>query len=108
MNKTRVTKVVASVLLACSVGMQQAKAEEAKPKVFKGPVKVFLMAGQSNIGGYAGNPLLEYQSTAPETKEFFSHLRDGDKWVVRDDVFVKFADRRGPLTIGFGAPLTDA
>jgi alpha-galactosidase len=84
--------------------MPPAKAEEKKPKVFKGPVKVFVMAGQSNIGGYAGNPLLEYQANAPGTKAFFAHLRDGEKWVVRDDVFVKFGDRRGPLTIGYGAP----
>ncbi len=104
MNTTRVVNVIASVLLACSVVMQPANAEEKKPTVFKGPVKVFLMAGQSNIGGYAGNPLLEYQANAPGTKEFFAHLRDGDKWVVRDDVFVKFGDRRGPLTIGYGAP----
>ena len=104
MNKTRVVNVIASVMLACGILMQPATAEETKPKVFKGPVKVFVMAGQSNIGGYAGNPLLEYQAKAPETKAFFAHLRDGDKWVVRDDVFVKFGDRRGPLTIGYGAP----
>ena len=72
MNKASVTKVVACVLLACTVLMPPAKAEKKEPKVFKGPVKVFLMAGQSNIAGYAGNPLLEYQANAPETKEFFA------------------------------------
>ena len=34
----------------------------------------------------------------------FAHLRKDDKWIVRDDVFVKFLDRHGPLTIGFGSP----
>ena len=38
------------------------------------------------------------------TKQLFAHLRKDDKWIVRDDVFVKFLDRHGPLTIGFGSP----
>ena len=66
-------------------------------------VKVFVMAGQSNIAGFAGNSLFDYQATAPETKDFFSHLRDGDKWIIRDDVFIKFGNRKGPLTLGYGA-----
>jgi alpha-galactosidase len=31
-------------------------------------------------------------------------LRKDDKWIVRDDVFIKFLDRKGPLTIGYGSP----
>ena len=100
----KVSNGIGCTLLACSMLIQPAMAEERKPKVFNGPVKVFVMAGQSNIAGYAGNPLLEHQAQAPETMAFFAHLRDGDDWVVRDDVFVKFGDRMGPLTIGYGAP----
>jgi hypothetical protein len=67
-------------------------------------VKVFILAGQSNMEGKAPNALLEHQAKDPKTKDLFAHLRKDDKWIVRDDVFVKFLDRHGPLTIGFGSP----
>ncbi|MCD6393853.1 MAG: sialate O-acetylesterase [Planctomycetes bacterium] len=67
-------------------------------------VKVFILAGQSNMEGKAQNPLLDHQATDPKTRDLFAHLRDGDKWAVRDDVFIKFLGRKGPLTIGYGSP----
>jgi len=67
-------------------------------------VKVFILAGQSNMEGKAPNALLEHQAKDPKTKHLFAHLRKDDQWIVRDDVFVKFLDRHGPLTIGFGSP----
>ena len=73
-------------------------AEDAKP------VKVFILAGQSNMEGKAVNTLLDHQATDARTKDFFAHLRDGDKWAVRDDVFIKFLGRKGPLTVGYGSP----
>ncbi len=66
--------------------------------------KVFVLAGQSNMEGKAPNTLLEHQATDSKTKELFVHLRSGDKWIERDDVFIKFLDRHGPLTIGYGSP----
>ncbi len=67
-------------------------------------VRVFILAGQSNMEGKAANKLLDYQATAPETKDFYAKYRTGDEWTVRDDVFIKFLDRKGPLTIGYGSP----
>jgi Carbohydrate esterase, sialic acid-specific acetylesterase len=67
-------------------------------------VKVFVLAGQSNMEGKAPNALLDHQATDPKTKDLFAHLRQGDKWIERDDVFIKFLDRRGPLTVGYGSP----
>jgi alpha-galactosidase len=67
-------------------------------------VQVFILAGQSNMEGKAPNALFDYQATDPKTKNLFAHLRKDDKWVVRDDVFIRFLDRHGPLTIGFGSP----
>jgi len=67
-------------------------------------VKVFILAGQSNMEGKAPNELLESQANDPKTKDFFAHLRKDGKWIVRNDVFIKFLDRKGPLTIGFGSP----
>jgi len=89
--------VSALVLVALLGTSDQAWAAE-------GTVKVFLLAGQSNMEGKAKNSLLDYQATDPKTAKLFAHLRDGDKWAVRDDVFIKFLDRKGPLTIGYGSP----
>jgi hypothetical protein len=68
------------------------------------PVKVFVLAGQSNMEGKAPNTLLEHQATDPKTRDRFAHLRKDGKWIVRDDVFIKFLERKGPLTVGFGSP----
>ncbi len=69
-----------------------------------GTVKVFILAGQSNMEGKANNDLLDHQATDAKTKDLFTHLRKDDKWIVRDDVFIKFLKRKGPLTIGYGSP----
>jgi alpha-galactosidase len=68
------------------------------------PVRVFILAGQSSMEGKAPNALLDHQATDAKTKDLFTHLRKGDQWIVRDDVFIKFLDRKGPLTVGFGSP----
>ncbi|HUT10628.1 MAG TPA: sialate O-acetylesterase [Thermoguttaceae bacterium] len=67
-------------------------------------VKVFILAGQSNMEGKAKNTLLDYQAEAPKTKELFAHLRKDGEWIVRDDAFIKYLDRSGGLTIGYGSP----
>jgi len=67
-------------------------------------VKVFILAGQSNMEGKAANELLNHQATDPKTQELFAHLRKDGEWIVRDDVFIKFLDRSGGLTIGYGSP----
>lgn len=77
-------------------------ASGAEPK--QKPIKVFILAGQSNMEGKAPNALLERQATGAKTRDFFAHLRQDDKWIVREDVFVKFLDRKGPLTVGYGSP----
>jgi alpha-galactosidase len=71
-----------------------------------GPLKVFVLAGQSNMEGKAQNKLWEHQATDSKTAAFFAPFRDDDNasWVVRDDVWIKFLGRRGPLTLGFGSP----
>ena len=68
------------------------------------PVKVFILAGQSNMEGKAKVSLLEYQADQPATRDLFKHLRKDGKWVERDDVWIKFLDRKGKLSVGFGSP----
>jgi alpha-galactosidase len=68
------------------------------------PVKVFILAGQSNMEGKAKVSLLEYQATQPATRNLFAPLRKDGKWVERQDVWIKFLDRKGNLTVGYGSP----
>jgi hypothetical protein len=86
-----------SVVVTASL-TARVSAEEAKT------VKVFILAGQSNMEGKASNTLLEHQATDDKTKGLFAHLRKGDEWIVRDDVFIRFLERSGGLTIGYGSP----
>ncbi|MGC6425469.1 MAG: sialate O-acetylesterase [Akkermansiaceae bacterium] len=67
------------------------------------PVKVFILAGQSNMEGKARNSLLDYQATDEKTMHHYAHLRDENGWIKRDDVSIKFLKRSGSLTIGFGS-----
>ena len=77
------------------------------------PVKVFILAGQSNMEGQGiiaadpnrngGKGSLEYLVREPSTAARFAHLVDKDgKWVVRDDVWISYLDRQGSLTVGYG------
>lgn len=68
------------------------------------PIKVFILAGQSNMEGKAKVSLMDYQAGQPATQELFSHWRKDGKWVERDDVWIKFLDRHGKLTVGYGSP----
>ena len=67
------------------------------------PVRVYVLAGQSNMEGKVQNKLLEYQANAAETKDLFAHLRQDNQWIKREDVFIKFLGRHGQLTIGYGS-----
>lgn len=53
--------------------------------------------------GKAQNKLLEHQATDAKTKELFAHLRKDGKWIERDDVMIKYLNRHGKLTIGYGS-----
>ncbi len=66
-------------------------------------VKVFVLAGQSNMEGKVQSKLMEFQSTDAKTKDLFKHLRDDKGWITRDDVFIKFLGEHGGLTQGYGS-----
>jgi alpha-galactosidase len=68
------------------------------------PIKVFVLAGQSNMEGHAKMSLLEYQAAQPATAPLFAHFRRDGHWVERDDVFIKFLERHGKLTVNYGSP----
>jgi len=77
------------------------------------PVLVFILAGQSNMEGHGfvaadpkrngGKGSLEFAVKDPATAKKFAHLADKEgKWKSRDDVFISYLERSGPLTAGFG------
>jgi len=78
------------------------------------PIKVFILAGQSNMEGAGviksdpqrndGKGSLEYLVKNEATAKQFATLVDSSKnWRTRDDVWITYLDRKGPLTVGFGA-----
>jgi len=78
------------------------------------PVRVFVLAGQSNMVGHgfvaadpkrnSGKGSLESLAKDPAKAKRFGHLVDADgRWRTRDDVWISFFDRKGPLTVGYGA-----
>ena len=92
------------VALVVSIAALPAAVTAARAADAEKSVKVFILAGQSNMEGKAKNKLLEHQAQAPKTKELFAHLRKDGEWIVRDDVFIKYLNRSGGLTIGYGSP----
>jgi|GEM_PF-564106 len=75
----------------------------AKAQAASAPVKVYILAGDSNMAGRAKLSLMRYQASQPQTKKLFEHLLGDDgRWVVRDDVWVKNFHQMGNLTAGFG------
>lgn len=70
-------------------------------------VKVFILAGQSNMEG-KGDPMhLVTHKDDPQIKPWYAKVKDGDGWAVRDDVFITYpvkskGAKHGPLTAGYG------
>ena len=102
-------------LLSASALAALALLASARPAATQAPkLKVFLLAGQSNMVGAGivpatrneGRGSLEGLVTAPETRKRFGHLVDREgQWITREDVLVTFRGGRevdGPLGPGFG------
>lgn len=67
-------------------------------------VKVYILAGQSNMQGKASLVTLAHQIKDETRKATFAHLHDGKgNYKVRDDVFIDFLDRHGKLEVGYGS-----
>lgn len=73
--------------------------------------KVFIYAGQSNAQGKAPIAIMSAQAEAPATKAFYKPYRKDGQWIVRDDVFFRYASQgpmgtHGPLKLGLGSHRT--
>jgi hypothetical protein len=107
------TKWIACVIVLAVVSGMFATPVLAAAKA-KGPLKVFILAGQSNMQGAGqikanpkrnkGKGSLQYIVRDTKTAEMTRHVIDknGD-WIVRDDVWIWYFDRKGGLTAGYGS-----
>ena len=107
-------KILAPIGKAFADALLNQPKPAAPAKYRTGPVKVFILAGQSNMEGQGfiqadpkrngGKGSLEFLAKDPATAERFKHLlgKDG-KWAVRDDVWIHYLGRKGKLTVGYGA-----
>lgn len=70
-------------------------------------VKVFILAGQSNMEGHGQVRSLDHLGEYPKYGDLLKKLKNADgSWVIRNDVTIywKAKDRKmGPLTVGWGA-----
>ena len=89
-----------------------------------GKVKVFILAGQSNMEGRGFPEPLTWQVGQEKFRDRYTHfIKDGDfdaflktvaetrdrkppkyLWSERHDVWINYLGKHGPLTVGYGAP----
>jgi len=120
---TRIPPAIVAAAIAVAMGCAGPAAEVSDPtdavETRARPLKVFLLAGQSNMEGQAvvdldheryyngGRGTLNHVMRDPAKAHLYRHLRGaGGEWTVRDDVWVYYKmPRAGPktggLTIGF-------
>ena len=109
MSKTRLMPVFTSVLLACCVGMQPAEAASKK-------LKVFILAGQSNMVGHSNGRTMGTLFNADGSKdEALAKMvfgKDAKLSKQRFDETLALAKQLDELTGGVGDPkitaMTDA
>ena len=83
-------------------------AASAPAAEMKKPVKVFILAGQSNMQGQSLLRTLDHLGNDPEYGQLLKKLKAPDgSCTVRDDVWIyydrgKGAAKKGPLTAGYG------
>jgi len=98
--------VLAAICLAASPGATRASAsgpgQVPPPGIGAGPVKVFILAGQSNMQGKGS--IEQPGQLVEEAPARYGHLRQDGQWVKRPDVWIRYGERRGELTVGYGTP----
>jgi alpha-galactosidase len=102
--------IQAAILAATALAVfsHQAIAQKAAPTTaLKGPVKVFILAGQSNMEGHGGIRTIDALGNDPVHGQRLKKLKNADgSWAVRDDVFVYYKRSgdlvKAPLTVGQG------
>ena len=68
-------------------------------------LKIFILAGQSNMQGHCTTSVIENRLEDPELKVGFEKYHKGRSFVKRDDVSINLIEKKmhGPLSVGYGA-----
>lgn len=104
-----VAEILGTAALIDAQAPNQETTQSSNPKL-----KIFILAGQSNMEGAGqidaqedrngGQGSLEHLVRDPASAERFAHLMDKEgAWVDRDDVWIDFFERAGPLSVGYGS-----
>lgn len=91
--KRALLTITALILATGTNGWAQGKAE-------KGPLRVFVLVGQSNMQGKG--KILHLDQLTAEAE--YKHLKKDGNWVELDDVWIKYWDKKGKLTVGYASP----
>jgi len=97
-NKNTVARIALLIGLSLAVLVSTSRADQPG----KSPVKVFVLVGQSNMQGKG--KIAHLQQLVEQRADEFGHLRKNGQWVERDDVWIKYWDKKGKLTVGYGSP----
>ena len=116
------------ILLLLSSNILAADKSDFELSSSQGKVKVFILAGQSNMEGRGFPEPLAWQVTQEKYRDRYTHfIKDGDfeaftqkiaetsdpennrkpptyLWSVRRDVWINYLGKHGDLTVGYGAP----
>ena len=106
-------KLLAISMIGLAVGLiaMTCDAQDSKPDS-KPKLKIFILAGQSNMEGKGSVQVMRHQLTVPEKKDRFARYDLYGKWIKRSDVMIHYlgaAGRRtGKLTVGYGVSKPDS
>ena len=73
------------------------------------PLKVYILAGQSNMQGHAALRTIDWIGKDPQYGHLLNKIKNTDgSWNVRDDVWIHYQRdekrlKKGKLTVGYGA-----
>lgn len=70
----------------------------ASPALADKTVRVFILAGQSNMQGKVQLKLLDHQIKDPKTADLFAYLHKDGQYIVRKDVLIDYLGKRGGLS----------
>jgi hypothetical protein len=98
MNQAKLARILVGIVLFLAIASAVQAANEK--------VKVFVLAGQSNMEGHGQVRSLDHLGAHPQFGHLLGLLKNGDgSWAVRDDVTITWATKNkksGPLTVGWG------
>jgi hypothetical protein len=95
-------KLSIAFLFIMSLSVCYAESDSYKEKG-KGPLKVFILAGQSNMEGHGLSEHIKMAASDSATQKEFGPLMNNGKYVIREDVWITYGGRKGGLSVGYGA-----